>query len=119
MTAQLKILAAVIGVSLFLYIIELVRKRRLREEYAWFWLLTGLMIVLLSVWYDLVARIGQYLGGILPSSVLFFFGLLSLLLICLHLSIKLSTLTDQVKRLSQELAIMRSGEIYGDNPKKG
>jgi hypothetical protein len=119
MTVQLKILAAVIGVSLFLYIIELVRKRRLREEYAWFWLLTGLMIVLLSVWYSLVARIGLFLGGILPSAVLFFFGLLSLLLICLHLSIKLSTLADQVKRLSQEVAIMRSGDVCRDNAKEG
>lgn len=108
MTAQLKILAAVIGVLLFLYIIELVRKRRLREEYAWFWLLTGLMIVLLSVWYDLLVFLGRLLGGILPSALLFFFGLLSLLLICLHLSIKLSTLTDQVKRLSQEIALTQT-----------
>ncbi|MBI5075468.1 MAG: DUF2304 domain-containing protein [Nitrospirae bacterium] len=107
MTTQLKILAAVIGVTLFLYIIELVRKKRLREEYAWFWMLTGLMIVVLSLWYSLLVFIGRLLGGILPSALLFFFGLLSLLLICLHLSIKLSTLTDQVKRLSQELALMR------------
>jgi hypothetical protein len=108
MTAQLKILAAVIGVTLFLYIIELVRKRRLREEYAWVWLLTGMMIVVLSVWYDLLVFLGRLLGGILPSSLLFFFGLLSLLLICLHLSMKVSTLTDHVKRLSQEVALMRA-----------
>lgn len=107
MTTQLKILAAVIGVTLFLYIIELVRKKRLREEYAWLWMLTGLLIVVLSVWYDLLVFIGRLLGGILPSALLFFFGLLSLLLICLHLSIKLSTLTDQVKKLSQELALTR------------
>ncbi len=108
MTAQLKILAAVIGVTLFIYIIELVRKRSLREEYAWLWMLTGLMIVVLSLWYDLLVFLGRLLGGILPSALLFFFGLLSLLLICLHLSIKLSTLTDQVKRLSQELALQRT-----------
>jgi hypothetical protein len=107
MTAQLKILAAVIGVSLFLCIIELVRKRRLREEYAWVWLLTGLMIVVLSVWYDLLFFLGRFLGGILPSALLFFFGLLSLLLICLHQAIKISQLTDDIKRLSQELSIMR------------
>ncbi|MDP2158145.1 MAG: DUF2304 domain-containing protein [Nitrospirota bacterium] len=108
MTAQLKILAAVIGVTLFIYIVELVRKRRLREEYAWLWMLTGLMIVVLSLWYDLLVFLGRLLGGILPSALLFFFGLLSLLLICLHLSIKLSTLTDQVKRLAQELALTKT-----------
>lgn len=113
MTTQLKILAAVIGVTLFLFIIELVRKKRLREEYAWLWMLTGLMIVVLSLWYGLLVFLGRLLGGILPSALLFFFGLLSLLLICLHLSIKLSTLTDQVKRLSQELALMK---VHRGNP---
>lgn len=107
MTTQLKILAAAIGVSLFLCIIELVRKRRLREEFAWVWLLAGLMIVVLSLWYDLLLFLGKFLGGILPSALLFFFGLLSLLLICLHQAIKISQLTDEIKRLAQELAIMR------------
>ncbi len=110
MTIQLKTLAVIIGIALFFYIIELVRRRKLREDYAWFWLLTGMLIVLLSLWYSLVARIGKLLGGILPSSVLFFFGMLTLLLICLHQSIKLSTLTDQVKRLAQEVALLRSSQ---------
>lgn len=117
MTIQLKITAIVIGVALFLYIIELVRKRRLREEHAWLWMLTGLMIVVLSVWYDLLLFLGRLLGGILPSALLFFFGLLALLLICLHLSIKLSTLTDQVKRLSQEIALMKSRDAGRDRAK--
>ena len=107
MTAQLKILSAFIGVSLFIYIIEMVRRRKLREEYAWIWLLTGLLIVVLSVWYDLLLYISAFLGGILPSALLFFFGLLFLLFISLHQSIKISKLTDEVKRLAQELAISR------------
>lgn len=115
MTTQLKILAAVIGVSLFLYIIELVRKRRLREEYAWVWLLTGLMIVVLALWYDLLVFIGKLLGGILPSALLFFFGLIALLLISLHQAIKISQLTDDIKRLSQELAIMRVTHQGGEH----
>lgn len=102
---RLKILAGFIGVSLFIYIIELVRRRKLREEYAWLWLLTGLVTVVLSFWYDLLVYIGKLLGGVLPSAVLFLFALLFLLLIALHQSIKISQLTDQVKQLTQELAI--------------
>ena len=110
MTVQLKIIAACIGVTLFVYIIELVRRRRLREEYAWAWLVTGLLIVTLSLWYDLLVLISSLLGGILPSAALFFFGLLFLLLISLHQSIKISKLTDDVTKLAQELAIYRAGE---------
>ncbi|NJD54794.1 MAG: DUF2304 domain-containing protein [Nitrospirae bacterium] len=107
MTAQLKILSVFIGVSLFIYIIEMVRRRKLREEYAWVWLLTGLLIVVLSIWYDLLLYMSNLLGGIYPSALLFFFGLLFLLFISLHQSIKISKLTDDLKKLAQELALQR------------
>jgi hypothetical protein len=113
MTTQLKILSAFIGVSLFIYIIELVRRKKLREEYAWVWLLTGLMIVVLAVWYDLLLYVGGLMGGILPSALLFFFGLLFLLFITLHQSIKISNLTDDVKKLAQELALHQAGQTNG------
>ena len=32
-------------------ILELVRRRRLREEYSWLWLLTAAIMVLLVVWF--------------------------------------------------------------------
>jgi len=105
MPLRLKILSILIGVSLFIYIIELVRRRKLREEYAWLWLLAGLTIVLLSIWYDLLFMMSKFLGGIFPSAVLFLFGLIFLLLINLHQSVKISKLTDQIKELSQELAV--------------
>lgn len=105
MTFKLKIVVVLTGISLFIYIIELVRKRQLREEYAWLWLLTGAAVVALSLWYNLLLRISTFLGGIAPSGVLFFFGLIFLLFISLYQSVKISRLTDQVKTLSQEMAI--------------
>lgn len=113
MTLRLKIFAVMIGVSLFIYIIELVRRRKLREEYAWLWLLTGLTIVLLSLWYDLLVMISVFLGGVLPSAILFLFGLIFLLLISLHQSVKISRLSDQVKTLSQEIAIQKLNDRSG------
>jgi hypothetical protein len=47
----------------------------------------------------------KFLGGIFPSAVLFLFGLIFLFLINLHQSVKISKLTDQIKELSQELAV--------------
>lgn len=105
MTVRMKIIAATIGVVIFISILELVRRRKLREEYSWLWLITGMSIVVLALWYDLLAGISRYIGGVWPSSVLFFFGLIFLLLISLYQSVKISRLTDQVQELSQELAI--------------
>jgi len=113
MTPRLKIIAACIGIALFICIIEMVRRRKLREEYAWLWLLTGVTIVALSFWYDLLVFIGEVLGDIMPSAALFFLGLIFLLLISLRQSITISALTDQVKMLSQEIALLKAEKKKG------
>ncbi len=55
MTVQQKIFALIIGAGLFLVIIELVRRRKLAEEYSFLWLLTGFGIIVLILWYDLLS----------------------------------------------------------------
>ncbi|MBA3019435.1 MAG: DUF2304 domain-containing protein, partial [Desulfobacteraceae bacterium] len=47
-------------------------------------------------------------GAALPTTTLFVFGLLFLLLIALHFSVKISSLTDQVRKLAQKIAILQS-----------
>ena len=105
MTFKLKIIAVLIGISLFVYIIELVRKRKLTEQYAWLWLITGAATVVLSLWYDLLVAISEFVGGIFPSAVLFLFALIFLLMILLQMSVRISKLSVQVKNLAQKLAL--------------
>lgn len=107
MNLRMKMIAVLIGCFLFVYIIELVRRRKLREEYSWLWLVTGATIVILSLWYDLLVAISNFTGGILPSSILFFCGMLFLILILLHMSVKISMLTDQIKTIAQQTAILK------------
>lgn len=57
MPLQQKIVALTISLSILLVILELVRKRRLREEYSVLWILTGVVIVILSLWYGLLQKI--------------------------------------------------------------
>ncbi|HIC92184.1 MAG TPA: DUF2304 domain-containing protein [Syntrophaceae bacterium] len=110
MPIRQKIFALMMCIAIFIFILEMVRRRKLREEYSWLWLLTGFIMIMLVVWYDLLVFITHIIGAVLPTTTLFLFGVLFLLLICLHYSIKISTLTDQVKKLAQELAILH-GEI--------
>jgi hypothetical protein len=79
----------------------------LREEYSWLWLLTGVVIVLLASWPGLLISITGLIGVVLPTSTLFFFGLLFLIIINLYFSTKISGLYDKVKDVSQEVAILK------------
>lgn len=108
MPIRQKIMAITIAVVIFFVILELVRRRKLREEYSWLWLLTGAGLIVLTVWYDLLIMVTRLIGAALPTSTLFFFGLVFLMLVSLQFSIRISRLANQVKDLVQEIALLRS-----------
>jgi len=101
-----KIVAVAVALGLLIFIIDIVRRRKLREEYAWLWVLVGTIVLALSLWQDLLTAVTRLLGIQLPVNTVFFFGLLFIVFINLHFSVKISQLTDQVKRLNQEIALM-------------
>ena len=108
MPIRQKIFALLAAIALCIFIVEMVRRKKLREEYSWLWLITSLGIIILVIWYDLLVFITEMIGAALPTTTLFVFGLLFLLLIALHYSVKISSLTDQVRNLAQKIAILQS-----------
>ena len=108
MPFQQKIFAISISIVLFIIIVDLVRRRKLREEYSWIWLLTGVLVILLSVWYDLLRFITEAIGAVLPTTTLFLFSLIFLMVINLYYATKISSLHGQVKDLAQDMAILRT-----------
>ncbi|MDY6972042.1 MAG: DUF2304 domain-containing protein [Thermodesulfobacteriota bacterium] len=108
MTIRQKIVAILIAVAIFTIIIELVRRRRLREEYSWLWLVTGFIIILMTVKYELLLGITNLIGAVLPVSTLFFFSIIFLILLCLQFSVRISRLTDRLKNVTQELTILKA-----------
>jgi hypothetical protein len=105
MTGLQHAFAIVMSVGTFAGVIELVRRRRLKEEYAFLWVVTSAGMVLLACWYGLIEWLTHLIGAVTPTTTLFIFALLFLLVICVHFSIVISRLTEQVRRLTQELAL--------------
>jgi hypothetical protein len=106
MTFHQKIFAILASIVLLGLIFEFVRKKKLKEEYSWLWILTGVTILVLVVWYDSLLFVSRLIGAVTPITTLFLFGLLFLVLINIHFSIRISTFTDQIKELSQRLAML-------------
>ncbi|MFH1039487.1 MAG: DUF2304 domain-containing protein [PVC group bacterium] len=114
MLLKQKILAVVMAVGLLIFIIDTVRRRKLREEYAWLWVLIGTVILILSLWQNFLYSLTGLLGIELPINTVFFFGLMFMVFINLHVSVKISQLTNQVKRLTQALALKKDGETMDE-----
>jgi hypothetical protein len=106
MTPTQRIFAVATSVATLVFIVELVRRRRLKEEYSWLWIVTGAGMVVLAAWYGLIEHITHVIGAITVTTTLFLFGLLFLLVISIHFTTVISKLTQQVRRLTQEIAIL-------------
>lgn len=106
MPPKIRLITIAICIFVVVYVFELVRRRHLNEEYSMGWLITGVLMLIMASWLDLLVIISNIVGSATVTSTLFFLGLLFLVVICLHFSIRISNLTNQVRKLSQSLAIM-------------
>lgn len=98
-----------ISVVLVVLIIELVRRRKLREEYSWLWLSLSVLMFVLALWPGLLGFASNLIGAVLSTSTLFFFALVFMMLITIQFSVEISSLRTQVKNLAQQLAILEAG----------
>jgi len=85
---------------------QLIRKKKLKEQYSLLWFLTVVVIFVFAVWESLLTRISELIGIQIPSNALFLMALMFLFAIVLHFSLIASRLTDQSKMLAQKLALM-------------
>jgi len=106
LTLHQTVFALITSLVTFLFILELVRRRRLREEYSWLWLLTAGVMIVLVVWFRLLMIVTRLIGAVTPLNTLLLFAVLFLLAIAVHYSVIVSRLTTQVKNLAQELALL-------------
>ena len=104
---KVSIAAAIASLLLLVVVFELIRSRRLRERYALLWLLTGLVLLALSLWRGGLNTIAGWFGVTgYPPAVLFAIASLFIILVLLHYSTVISRLSDQNTILAQRLALL-------------
>ena len=109
----LKILSIVASGSVFVLVIELIRRGRLKERYSLLWLFaSGVLLVLSSSRY-MLELFSHMVGIYYAPSFLFLLAFLFLLLITLHFSVVISGLSEKNKQLAQELALLRQELMEG------
>lgn len=107
MPIQQQIFSLFVSALVFVIVIDMVRKRRLKEEYSVLWLATSALMFILVLRYKWLVALTALIGAGLPTTTLFLCAIIFLMLLSVQFCIKISKLTDQVKNLSQENALMR------------
>lgn len=103
-----RILVVGLSLCLMLLILELIRRKKLKEKYAILWLIAGGGILIFAVSNRLLDWATALLGITLPVNTVFFFGIFFIVLINLHFSLVISNLTEQNKKIAQRLALLET-----------
>ncbi|GAA4879383.1 DUF2304 domain-containing protein [Actinomycetospora straminea] len=105
--ARLTIVTIVVAIIAAALVVELLRGRRLRQKYAFLWMVVAGATVVISISPTLLQRASVVLGIAVPSNLLFLASLLILFGVSLQLSIEVGVLEEQARRLAEEVGALR------------
>lgn len=102
------IAAFVLSLTIVLIVIDMLRRKKIREKYAALWLVVGLASLVLAAFPRLLELTARLLGVQVPSNLLFALSIILALGVCLHLSWEISVVEDETRILAEESAILRA-----------
>jgi hypothetical protein len=105
---RLAITSALTGLVLLIVILELLRRRQLREKYAILWLAVIIVILPVAVYPRLLDGVAGFLGIASGASLILFMGFVFLLLVSIHLSWEVSRLEEETRTLAEDMALLRA-----------
>lgn len=108
MSPKGQITIIIFGILAGAFVTDLLKRRKLNEEYCLWWLFIITATMILVVRQDLLLFITHAIGALVPVSTLTLFGLLLILGMLIYFSTKISILSNQVKDLSQYIAILKN-----------
>jgi len=103
---RIGLLGAAISVLLLIVVLELVRRRRLTEEYSIVWILASLALLGLSFSRPLISMAAQWLGVYYPPAVLLLALLTLVFAALLYFTVVASRQRTQIERLVEEVSIL-------------
>lgn len=104
---SVQIIGVIFGLFLVVSIFLLVKSRRIQEKYSIVWLFIGILILIFSVFRDLMEWFSNFIGIYYAPSTLFAILISCAYILLLNMSISISTMKKRTKALIQELALLR------------
>ena len=101
-------------------VIELLRRRQLRERHAIWWLIAGVLALIVGIFPGTLQWAADLVGIGIPTNLVFFVSIAILFLVCLQHSSELTTLESKTRRLAEVVALqdIRISELEKRSPTK-
>ena len=101
------IFAIALSVIVVVFLFFLLRRRRIREKYAAIWICLGIAVAVLGAFPNVAFWLARLVGVETPVNLLFAGGFVILLGVCIQLSASLTSIEEQTRTLTEELALLK------------
>src|SRR5450830_1601699 len=101
-----QVFVALIILAFLCYVVAKLRKEQIEFKYAFVWLLSGIVILVLSIFPGILAWVASAIGIGLPLNLVFFLGIILNLIIAFGLTVTYSKLKNMIYRVTQMNAIL-------------
>lgn len=102
----IQILSIVFSILLLALIFLLIRRKKIREEYAILWIAIFLVFLVLSVFRGLIDKISSLLGIQYQPASLFLILIGCLFLLTFHFSFVISDMKKKINTMAMKIAMM-------------
>jgi putative effector of murein hydrolase LrgA (UPF0299 family) len=103
---KVRILVFAMSLLWLLFVLRMVKRRKIWERYAIFWVYMGFGVLFLPLLVDVFDALLYKVGVSQPPNFFFLVAILGILLILLQLTVEITTLVRRSRDTVQELAIL-------------
>ena len=108
MIERVQAVSLAVSIALLIVVFELVRRRKLTEEYSLLWIAASIALVVLSARRQLLDASAHWLGVYYPPMVLMMAFILLVFVASLCFSVIVSRQRRQIERLIEDTAILQA-----------
>ncbi|HOW25841.1 MAG TPA: DUF2304 domain-containing protein [Bacteroidales bacterium] len=100
---------AIAGSFLFLlFILELIRRKKIREAYSLLWLFFSAVFLFFSIFRNCLEKLASFLGIAYAPAAIFILLLMAIIFVLIQFSVILTRISEQNKKLIQEIGILKA-----------
>lgn len=107
-THRIQILSIIGSTLLVLFILRLIKRKKLKEEYSLLWLGLGSIFIIVSIFRPLLDIFAQAVGIFYAPAALLLMLIVSAFIILIQFSIVISKISENNKNLIQEVGILKA-----------
>ena len=108
MTLILRLVGIFSAFLILIFVLLLIRRKKLTDEYATLWLATSVIFFLGSIFSKEIFLLYQYIKGTTGAGlgILLFLAIVMIILLMIIITSKLSTQQEQIKNITQKIGLL-------------